>query len=101
MTDTNATETTTPQPSAQEIGERGKAIYTDKIRPTLSEADKGKYITINTETGEWLMDADREQLLQKTSEKFPYFRGAFYTLRAGWRASVSFRPGLNRELVEW
>jgi hypothetical protein len=86
--------------STEEVATKGKAIYAASIRPTLTDADKGKLVTIHTETGEYLIVADDETHAAEVATRF----GAgqpLYTLRVGYRAVYSFRPGLNRELVEW
>ena len=91
---------TKPEISTDEVVERGQKIYRDVVRPQLTEVDKGKYITIDVETDEWLMGQDRTKLSQKARNTFiPGNRR--YGLKAGWTQSVSFRTGTKRPLAEW
>jgi hypothetical protein len=83
----------------QEIAERGEAIYREKIRPSLNAADKGKYLTINVQTGEYEIDTDDLTGALRASARFGR-NVPLYTLRVGYRAVASFRPG-NTELSEW
>jgi hypothetical protein len=83
-----------------ETAEKARALYAEIVRPNLTEADKGKYIILNTRTGEWIMDKDELEVERIALERFGV--GSFkYLIRAGYRAVHSFRPGVKLELDEW
>ena len=42
------------------VGERGLAIYESEIAPQLSDDDRGRYVAIDVNTGEWEIDDTRE-----------------------------------------
>ncbi|MBI2908185.1 MAG: hypothetical protein HYX92_11105 [Chloroflexi bacterium] len=57
-----------PRHSAKEFAQRGQALYEEKVRPRVTDADKGKFVAIDIETGAYEIDADdftaTERLLQ-------------------------------------
>ena len=79
---------------------KAEAIYKEKIRPTLVAADKGKYLTINAKTGEWFMGEDDVLVGRQGIERWGYGQ-PIISMRIGYRAVVSFRPGVDLELAEW
>jgi hypothetical protein len=44
--------------SKEEIAHRGDAIYETAVRPNLSPDDRGKFVAIDVETGQYEIDAD-------------------------------------------
>ena len=42
------------------VGERGLAIYESDIAPQLTDNDRGRYVAIDVNTGEWEIDDTRE-----------------------------------------
>lgn len=81
------------------VAERGQSIYNETIRPHLTDADKGKYLIIDVETGEWVLGEDDEKASHEARERFG--KRLKYGMRIGHRAMHSFRPGMNTELAEW
>ena len=51
-------------------GDKAKRIFAEQIRPTLTEADKGRYVTINTDTGEFEIDDDDLASSLRARERF-------------------------------
>jgi hypothetical protein len=84
----------------EEIAEQGKTIYRERIRPLLTEADKGKYVTINIQTGEYEIDTDDLTGSLRAVARFGQ-NVPLYTIRIGYRAVASFRAGADREMAEW
>ena len=41
-----------------ELGRKAKALYERNIAPTLTESDIGKYLVIDTETGDYELDSN-------------------------------------------
>ena len=91
-----ATVTHTPQ----EVGDKGRRIFAETIRPQLTEADKGKYVFIHTGTGEWIIGDDDWETSRRAVAKWGYEQ-PIYSLRAGYIATESLRPGGNREIENW
>jgi hypothetical protein len=46
------------QGTAGEISRQGEQIFEERIRPLVEHGDKGKYVTIDVDTGEWEMGDD-------------------------------------------
>ena len=58
-----------PRYSPREFAQRGQALYEEKVCPHVTEADRGKFVAIDIETGDYEIDADdyaaTERLLQR------------------------------------
>ena len=54
----------------EEVARRGREIYDRDVRPQLTEADRGKFIEINIETGEWVMDKSDVVAGRMSDERF-------------------------------
>lgn len=69
----------------EEVAARGEAIYNQRIRPRIQSHDRGKYVVLDIETGDYVMDesdlAATKQLLAKRPE------GTLYGLRVGYPAA--------------
>ena len=72
-------------------------MYYEKVRPHLTSADKGKYVVVNVDTGEYEIDPDNVAVLlraqQHLGEDVPLF-----SIRAGYR--VGAVRGKRWEYVE-
>jgi hypothetical protein len=67
------------------LSDKARAIYEMRIAPTLTEADYGKYIVIDTETGEYEIDANHYAAAQRAILKRPDARTRIGA-RIGFRA---------------
>ncbi len=78
-----------PMPSADytgnEVVQRGQAIYEDRIRPKVEAGNKGKYLVINIETGEYEMDTD--DLTASKRAKARFGDAALFAMRIGFPAA--------------
>ncbi len=75
-----------PRFSTHEIVERGKAIYEQQIRAKVgTEANRGKFLIIDIETGEYEMDDDEIAASQRAHARHP--GGALFGMRVGYPAS--------------
>ncbi len=68
---------------------RAKAIYHEKIKPQLSDADNGRYIAIDAETEEWAIAEGYNAvrlLKQKADAKYPFIlvHPRIWVNRTGW-----------------
>jgi hypothetical protein len=70
----------------EEVARRGRDIYDRSIRPEVAPGDKGKYVTIDIETGEWVMGEDSLTLADQLHARHP--EAALFTLRIGQPATV-------------
>ena len=79
--------TSTPPPNLtpEEIADLGEKIYREKIRPTLTEADIGKFVHIDVNSGEYEIDDDDitgdKKLCARVSEP------RIYGMRVGYSAA--------------
>ncbi len=60
-----------PTMSAAEIVSRGKSIYENQLRQHVEAGNFGKYLLINTETGEYVMDKDQLAASGRAQATFP------------------------------
>lgn len=80
-----------PQYSSAEIALRGQALYEREIQSSLTAGDRGKFLVLEIETGEYEIDADEVAAVKRARAKRP--NGAFYIVRVGH--PVAYRLGLN------
>ncbi len=81
--------------SSHEIAERGRALYERDIRDSLEASDRGKFLVLDVETGDYELDNDEIAAVQRAREKHP--DAAFYFLRVG--SPAAFRLG-RKALIE-
>ena len=77
-----------------EIAEIGEQIYREKIRPTLTEADIGKFVHIDVNSGEYEIDDDDITGNFKLRERAP--EACIYGMRIGYSAAY-FLGGYDEE----
>lgn len=70
----------------EEVARRGRDIYEERIRPLVEEGNKGQYVTINIETGEWEMGDDMSELANRLHAAHP--EAALFTVRIGYAAAA-------------
>lgn len=68
-----------------EIARRGQAIYERSIRSHLGEDDKGKFLCIDVETGDYELDWDEMMACRRARQKHP--DSLFFVHRVGYRAA--------------
>ena len=73
-----------PSYSSDEIVKRGKALYVQQIRDRVEAGNRGRFLVINIETGEFVLDDDHLSASDRAAAMYP---GApFYTVRVGYPA---------------
>lgn len=73
-----------PRYSSDEIVARGKALYEQQIRNRVEAENRGRFLVINVETGEFVLDDNHLAASDRAAEKYP---GApLYTVRVGYPA---------------
>lgn len=61
----------TPRYSLEEFARRGDAIYREQIEPRLTSKDKGKFVAIDIETGEYAISRDSMMATKKLYARIP------------------------------
>ena len=67
--------------SSDEIAKRGQALYERDIRASLDPGDRGKFLVLDIETGDYELDIDDLAAVKRARAKHP--EAAFYVLRVG------------------
>lgn len=71
--------------NGEEIARRGQALYQEQIRAEVEAQNKGKYLVINVETGEYEMDADDLAASKRAKARFP--DAPLFAMRIGFAAA--------------
>ncbi|HEY7330219.1 MAG TPA: hypothetical protein VH592_21455 [Gemmataceae bacterium] len=79
----------------EEIARRGDAIYEQKIRPLLKPRDKGKYVAIDIETGEYEISKSEMAACDRLDARIP--DAQTWMVRVGYPAVHIFGGHLPRE----
>jgi hypothetical protein len=74
-----------PRYPSSEINQRGQALYEREIQSLLGPNDRGKFLVLDIETGEYELDTDELAAVKRARAKHP--DGAFYILRVGHPAA--------------
>jgi hypothetical protein len=80
--------------SREEVAQRGDELYDRVVQPALTEADTGKFVLIDVNSGDFEVDKDEiaasDRLLARRPEARVWLRraGSRYARRFGWR----YRP---------
>jgi hypothetical protein len=82
-------------PSLSEVERRGEEIYNHTIRPTLTEADRGKVVSIDVATGDFRIGKNVVDTALPLREKNPTAR--IWSRRVGfktmtWRGNPPVEP---------
>lgn len=74
-----------------EIEQRGEAIYAERIQPDVTAGDKGKYVVIDVETGDWAMGDNQPALSRSLHVKRP--EAPLYIMRVGFPYAARLGSG--------
>jgi hypothetical protein len=86
---------TTRRYPKEEFGRRGDAIYEEKIRPHLKPRDKGKYVAIDIETGEYEISKNPLTSCHRLRARIP--DAQIYGVKVGYPAVHIFGGGLPQQ----
>ena len=75
-----------PRYTSDEIVQRGQALYEEKIREKVEANNKGKFLVLDIETGEYEIDTDSLAAYERAAAKHP--DPALYILRIGYPSAV-------------
>lgn len=84
----------------QEVCRQGEAIYWKTIQPTLQQEDKGKYLLINVETGDYEIDEDEIAASQRARKRPGGDTPRYYLKHIGFKAAVLFNNISTKGLAE-
>jgi hypothetical protein len=70
--------------SFEETAARAEALYEQEIRAKLEPENIGKFVVIETQTGDYVVDEHDVTAMKRAAEKHP--GGVFHILRVGYRA---------------
>ena len=71
--------------SAQEVESRGEAVFEQHIRHKVDATQKGKFVVLDIETGDYEIDRDDLQATKRALAKRP--NAVLYGLRVGYQAA--------------
>jgi hypothetical protein len=81
--------------SSEEVAKRAYRIYESKIRHKVeTEANIGKMVIIDVETGDYEVDETGLQAAKSLQEKSPYAR--LFGIRIGYNVAASFGGVMER-----
>ncbi len=79
--------------SKDEIARRGDAIYEARVRPNVDEeADRGAFVAIDVETGDWEASADSLEAMDRLEERRPGAEVWLTRIGLGYVAKFGGRP---------
>lgn len=86
--------------TADEIGDRGEAIYEDQLRAQLEPSNIGRSLSIDIDSGEYEMGDDRLENVRRLRHRLP--DAVIYTLKIGYPAVavIGGRLRPNSEMSE-
>jgi len=84
-----------PRYSKEEFERRGDALYENKIRPLLKPSDKGKFLAIDIESGEYELSRSEMRALDKLYARIPDAQP--WMVRVGYKAVHSIGGGLQQD----
>lgn len=73
----------------EELAEKGKKIYYEKLKDRLELEHKGEIVAINTDTGDYFLGKTLLEAVKKGRRKYP--KAIFYSIKIGYPAVVKFR----------
>jgi hypothetical protein len=75
--------------SSDEISTRGQALYEHEIRHRLDADARGKFLALDTESGEYEVDTDERAAVQRIRARHP--DAVLYLLRIGQPTAYRLR----------
>jgi len=71
--------------TGQQIGQRGQALYDQKIRPQVEQDHRGKFLILDVNTGDYEIDAEDLTASKRLLARRP--NAALFGVRIGRRAA--------------
>jgi hypothetical protein len=67
--------------SAEEVVSRGEAIYRERLRDKVESGNKGKFLVLDIESGQYEVDRDHAAAAMRLVHRIP--QAVIYSLRIG------------------
>lgn len=83
-----------PRYSATEFAKRGQTFYDQKVHPHVTEADEGKFVAIDIETGIYEIDSDDYTATERLLRRQP--TAQIWLVRVGQRTAYRIGGYLSR-----
>ncbi len=77
-----------PRYSKEEFARRGDEMYERVVRPQLNDSDKGKFVALDIETGEYEIDSKDISASHRLRMRLP--NAQVWLLRVGYGAAYHF-----------
>jgi len=77
--------------TSDKILQRGEELYEQQIRSRVEKENRGKFLVLDIETGEYEIDTDKLAALERAKPKHP--DPALYILRIGYPSTVKLGGG--------
>lgn len=71
--------------SDEEVVRQGQTLYEKRIQSRIDERDRGKFLVLDIETGDYELDSNELQALKRAKAKRP--DAVLYMLRIGYPAT--------------
>ena len=84
-----------PRHSTKEIVDRGEELYQSTIRPNVVRENKGRYLAIDIETGEYALADEHLEAADMLLDKRP--DAPIYMKLVGYRATAAIGASLGSE----
>lgn len=84
---------TGPEYVPGDVATRGESIFRDQIRPQLGPVEKGIFIVIDVESGDYEVDARDARATRRLLKRRP--NAVTYGVRVGYRAAYSHVGGFH------
>ena len=79
----------------EEIARIAEEIYARDIRPKVMPKDKGKFLDLDIDTGEYEIDEDDAVATERLQDRVP--DGEYFGLRIGYTTAYTFAGGMEEE----
>ena len=85
-----------PRYSKEEFARRGDAIYDRDVRPIVKRSDKGKFVAIDIETGQFEIDRDELAACDRLEARLPDAQIWLTRVGLGYARRFGPRPWKSR-----
>jgi hypothetical protein len=77
-----------PRYSKEEFARRGDEMYERVVRPQLNDSDKGKFVALDIESGEYEIDTEDIHASRRLRMRMP--NAQVWLVRVGFRSAYRF-----------
>lgn len=81
--------------TSEEIGRRAEDIYRRQIRPIVMPQQKGRFLVLDIESGDYEIDDDDLSASEKLQARRP--NGIFFGFRIGYKSAYTLAGALEED----